>query len=52
MKMNWDAIFAFATSIVTEIGSVFSTDPHVTLAVQIIGGILAVLGSALHLDGK
>lgn len=50
--MKPDAIFAFVMSLVTTASSLFTSDPKVSLVLQMAGGILGVIGHALHLDGQ
>ena len=50
--MNLDAVIVFLTAVVSAASSCFTSSPQVTTALQLISGILAVIGHALHIDGK
>lgn len=49
---NPDVIMALSLGTVSLLSSTFTTDPHVTLVLQLLSGELTLVAGVLHLDGK
>jgi len=49
---NPDVIMALALGTVSLVSSTFTTDPHLTLVLQLLSGELTLVAGVLHLDGK
>jgi len=50
--MNLDAIFTFVMAVLTASSALFVANPLVSTVLGHISQILALLGTAFHLDGK
>jgi hypothetical protein len=53
ISLNKDAILVYLFSLVTvAVSNLATLDPHLQALGDAVGGILAIIGHSLHLDGK